>query len=431
MHFRLKLNKLLATFCLILAFSGCDKQAERKHTEHEDLSLASEYACPMGCEGTKTYDKPGNCPVCGMRLTQVEEGLIQAVSPSRQVLSRQRTVKLDSAVNSGSASVKGIIKLDENRNKTLSSKLAGRIEKLFVTYEYQEIRAGDPVMELYSPELNGIFAQHLELIRSRSDDRLIEDSRSKLRLLGVSDEQLKNVEKANAVPRTITIYSESSGFVMFDSKNSEMSAIQDEKGGGSGMQMQGGPGLGNAKAVSSARIRQGSYVNAGDALFTVNDLKTVWAVLSVPTAQIGHFREGDFLEVISELRPEQPVAGKVIRLERSFADTKQLFAQVRVSLPNPHGQIKLNSLVTANPPLLSDGPLSVPSSAVLRTGMETHVWVKTGETKAGTGIFQVRRVVAGPSISGRTSILSGLAPREEIALSAGLMTDQETFLKYP
>ena len=102
--------------------------------------------------------------------------------------------------------------------------------------------------------------------------------------------------------------------------------------------------------------------------------------------------------------------------------------RIRIVLPNARNLLKINSLVTAQFISSDIKNVQVPASAVYKTGLNAYVWVKTDTTRSGTGIFQLRKVLAGASHNGMTIIKSGFSSDEEIALHAGLMTDSETFL---
>ncbi|MBK6355013.1 MAG: hypothetical protein IPF46_16880 [Saprospiraceae bacterium] len=117
-------------------------------------------------------------------------------------------------------------------------------------------------------------------------------------------------------------------------------------------------------------------------------------------------------------------------IEQTFEEASQRFARVRIVLPNSNNLLKINSLVTAQFTISKSKSknMQVPSSAVYKTGLNAFVWVKTDTTQNGTGIFQLRKVIAGTSANGMITIQSGLTPNEEIAKEAGLMTDSETFL---
>jgi hypothetical protein len=115
-------------------------------------------------------------------------------------------------------------------------------------------------------------------------------------------------------------------------------------------------------------------------------------------------------------------------MEQAFEEDNQRFSRVRVVLPNENNLFKINSLVSTEITLSGEESSQVPSSAVYKTGLNAYVWVKTDTTESGTGIFQLRKVLAGASNNGMTIVKSGLSPDERIAMEAGLMADSETFL---
>ena len=119
-------------------------------------------------------------------------------------------------------------------------------------------------------------------------------------------------------------------------------------------------------------------------------------------------------------------------LEQTFEDNKQRFLRIRIDLANSKGELKINSLVTAEIPLAGNNTYSyqgqIPASAVYRTGLNSFVWLKIGTTKKGTGIFQLRKVTTGPVTSSMTTVISGLSANQEVAEHAGSLTDSETFL---
>jgi hypothetical protein len=143
---------------------------------------------------------------------------------------------------------------------------------------------------------------------------------------------------------------------------------------------------------------------------------------------LNQIHENQPVEIVSENNPSKTLKGKVSLIEQAFEEANQRFARVRIVLPNAKNSLKINSLVTAQFALSDSKNLQVPSSAVYKTGLTAYVWVKTDTTRNGTGIFQLRKVIAGASSSGMTTIKSGLSPDEEIAKEAGMMTDSETFL---
>lgn len=413
---------------LVSVFSSCNnKQSEQGHENH--VQDEGDYICPMRCEGEKTYPQPGNCPVCKMKLQLVEEELVQTVSPNKQVLSRQATVKLQTASEAQSIKAQGFIDYDRNRNQNVSARFGGRIEKLFVKYNLQFVNKGDKILELYSPELNTIQEQHLFLLKTETGKHLIEQSREKLKLLGITEQQISALENKGTFTQNIAVYSPASGYILFNSDEQTNTGSQaTQQTSMSSMSMNANTSDAKTSGSAGVQIREGMYVNKGETLFSVNDLQTVWAIISVPSQYHSSVQPNKQINIVSELFSAQILKGKILLTEKTFEDKQQRFVRVRVELPNPKAVLKLNSLVTAEFPLETKTGFQIPSSAVYRTGMNAFVWVKTGTTKNGTGIFELRKVVTGAVNNGTTTIVSGLAPDEEIALHAGALTDSETFL---
>lgn len=354
---------------------------------------------------------------------------IQIASPNRQVMSRQATVKLQSGNEVQSVKAQGYIDYNRNRNQNVSVRFGGRIEKLFVKYNLQFVSKGDKILELYSPELNTIQEQHLFLLKTETDQTLIQQSREKLKLLGITSQQISQLESKGIFAQSISVFSPASGYIIFDSKNqNNTGAAMAQQTSVNSMGMDANTSATPTSGSSGIQIREGMYVNKGETLFGVNDLQTVWAILSVPSAYHSTIQPNKTIQLVSELFPDKTLTGRIILTEQTFEEKQQRFIRVRVELPNPKAALKLNSLVTAAFPAAAKTGFQIPASAVYRTGMNAFVWVKTGTTKSGTGIFKLRKVTTGAMDNETISILNGIAPDEEIALQAGELTDSETFL---
>ena len=428
MNTRQKLNSQISIILFLLlvsVFSSCknenDKQGHENHVQVE-----GDYICPMRCEGEKTYPQPGNCPICNMTLQLVEEELIQIVSPNKQVLSRQATVKLQSGSDGKTLKAQGFIVPAQNQNLSVAVRFGGRIEKLYVTFSNQYVKKGSKIMDLYSPDLRTFQEEHLFLLKSNADDNLIVKSKEKLRLLGITNSQIDKLEKNGTVALTISIYSPVNGYVFFDGTTVQENTSSKSTSSMNTMNQQNTDG--SSYSESASQIREGIYVNEGQTLFSVNPLQEVWALVSVSNQYLNQISKNQTVEIISETNPSKALKGKVALIEQTFEETSQRFARVRIVLKNPSNFLKINSLVTAHFATNKSKNLQVPSTAVYKTGLNSYVWVKKDSTRNGIGIFQVRKVIAGSSNIGMTTIKSGLSPNEEIALQAGMMTDSETFL---
>lgn len=393
------------------------------------------YTCPMHPQIQRP--NPGQCPICNMDLvpmthkeSKVSNDIsIQIISPSKQVLSRQKAIKLNSNSELKSLNLEGYIDYDKSRNKSVSARIGGRIEKLFVKYNLQFVKKGAKILELYSPELNTFQEEHLFLLKTEKEEHLKDQSRERLKLLGLSNFQITQLERNGTFTQTIAVYSPTNGYISFND-NSMTSSIsvnnQQESMNNMGMKNQGSSN--NTFTAKSNQIREGSYINKGETLFSINDLKTVWVIVSVPGDVYSQIRKDKPVSVVSELYSDKKYGGKVGLLEQNFEEEDQRFIRIRIVLPNADKALKINSLAKIKIPLESDLNFQVPASSVYRTGLNSYVWVKTGETENGSGIFRLRKVITGKFFNGKTTIISGLDQNEEIAEHAGYLADSETFL---
>lgn len=429
MNTRTKLNSIRFIVLLILVsvFSSCKNEGnELAHDNH--IQEKDGYICPMRCEGEKTYPQPGNCPVCKMTLQLVEEELVQTISPNQQVLSRQGTVKLQLGNDGKTIKTQGFIVPAQNHNLSVAARFSGRIEELYVKFSNQYVKQGDKIMDIYSPELRTFQEEHLFLLNSNIENTLLQKSREKLRLFGITESQITQLEESGTVALIISIYSPANGYVFFNAQSFQANTTSKSASESNSMSMQQNSSNESSYASSISQIREGMYINEGQSLFSVNNLQEVWALLSISNQDLNQIQENQTVEIISENNPSKTLKGKVALIEQTFEEASQRFVRVRIVLPNPNNSLKINSLVTADIALSKSDDLQVPSTAVYKTGLNAYVWVKTDTTRNGTGIFQVRKIITGAGNNGKITIRSGLSPDEEIALQAGLMTDSETFI---
>jgi membrane fusion protein, copper/silver efflux system len=427
MNMKKRLNSVL--MLLLLCFLSC-KNADNKPQQSIDTKQqeVAVYTCPMHSE-VESFEQ-GKCPTCNMKLElKTEDVKDQVVSPNKQVLSRQATIKPLSRSKGQFIKANGYIDIDQNRNQNVSVRFGGRIEKLFVKYNYQFVKKGDLIMKLYSPELNTYQEEHLFLLKSKSEALLIEQSRQKLILLGITQNQIAMLEKSGAITQTINVYSPSTGFVLFNSNRmNNPVTVTSQQSSMNGMNMNGKSNNSKPIASSDSQLLEGKYVTIGQTLFYINDLQNVWAIVSIPSEYHSDVKNDKEVKITSELFPDKILSGKIALKEQTFEDNNQQFVRVRIDLPNAKNELKINSLITAEITLDVTEGLQIPVSAVYRTGLHAFVWVKTGTTKKGSGIFSLREVKIGTKSNTMITITGGLSADEEVAVQAGYLTDSETFL---
>ena len=388
-------NVLHSVWFLILA-TACVKQSAEDHTTHTD------------------HDS-----------TKVNETIRMISRPANQiVLSSQKTIKLSQNVSRQTVTASGYIAFDERRNNKVAVRTSGRIEKLYIKYNYQFVKKGERIAELYSPELNTYQEEYLFLLKS-GDDSLAVKSKQKLKLLGLTESQILQVEKSNTATHAITITSPIDGFIRFSIEPVFSGELKPSSSAGMGAMGDGSSSNAKVEGTSAVQIREGMYVNKGQTLFVVNDCRQVWAILSVDISSQVQLKKGVSVTLYSEVQADS-INAKIDLVEPVYQD-KQRFAQGRIYLDNPERILKINSLIKGKLSIQAQAH-TVPLSSVYDLGSRKIVWVKTGMTSDGIGLFEARVVFTGMTSDKMIEIVDGLKGDEEIALDAGYMLDSESIL---
>ena len=366
------------------------------------------YRNPMGLPDTSPVPKKD--PM-GMDYIPVYEGEDTAGSDSGIVISTEKVQKLGvrteiAALRELSRSVRasGRIEVDERRLHTVSPKFEGWIEKLHVNATGQPVGRGQPLAEVYSPELvsaqkeYAIAAQGRESLRDAGPEaqagmkQLAESGLSRLRNWDISDEQIARLREGGEVRRTLTLRSPASGIVM-------------EK-----------------KAVAGMRFMP------GEMLYQVADLSSVWVIADVFEQDIGLVRVGQQAKVRIGAYPDKAFEGTVTYVYPTLkAETRSV--PVRVELANPGGLLK--PAMFASLELSAAGGakvLAVPSSAVIDSGVRRIVLVQAGgDAKAGR--FEPREVKLGARSGDYVEVLEGVREGEPVVVAANFLIDAESNLK--
>lgn len=422
-------------FGLILIAFSCTEKPELPHQEHAaETPEGVVYTCPMHPEVIS--DKPGRCPKCNMFLEPKDVVLeMLTADPNRVVISSQATVQASRKTINKPIQVNGIIAFDERRSQAVAAYFPGRIEELFVKYNYTFVKKGQPVLALYSPELLTAQQEFLFVLNA-GDLALAEQARKRLRLLGLTETQLRNLEKTGKPQTSTTVFSPFQGYVLFNQEGSSPAPAmtQNPATGGGGMSSMGASGSNPSVKVTQITstenpLREGQYVAKGQTLFQVNDLEKVWAILTLPAGNASAIKTGDKVTLRSQLFPDQPISGKVDLMEPVVREG-QSQVSVRVYLDNPDLKLKPNSLVQATiTPENESSAVSVPSSAVWSLGQRHIVWVRKMAAGENAYAFEATEVQVGKQTGDFIEIISGLPDSAYLAKEAGFMTDSESFIR--
>lgn len=435
-------NLLIAfglVFFLLLFIASCnskpnDQDHNGKHPTGKDsitgMDKNSGITDHQQMEAVK--DKPKGKKKMKQGKDSADETFWNTLPANQTVISKQAAVPLGNSSQQFTINGNGYVTFDLRRNRKIPVRIGGRIERLYVKYNYQYVRKGEKIMELYSPELNTYVSEYLYIQRKSMDTLLMAKAKQKLLLLGLTRNQILKIDQSGEAPFTITIYSPFEGYVLFNPSASAggMGTQNTQSGMGNGMNNLAAsastdiPGT----TLSDNTIREGIYVSKDQTVFWINDFREVWGIVAFSHQNEKILKPG--LEVImkSELFPDQTFRSDISMVEPVYT-SGQKFTQVRIYLSNAKRKLKQNSLITATVSVNSQA-IMVPASSVYYLGNTAIVWVQKAVTKQGSNIFQARAVKTGNRNNQNIEVLKGLNRGEFIAKDAGYLADSETIIQY-
>ena len=412
---------------LILLFAACNR-------DHDAADHADVYTCPM--HPTVVSDKPGACPVCGMDLVKkakpgaevkITEDLSRLLKPPTQsVVSSIETINPSFKSLSVSVDALGIITYDTRNIFTISARVGGRIEKMFLKYEFQKVRKGQKIAEIYSPELVTAQRELLYLMQHDSTNSvLIEAARRKLDLLGVSGTGQSDLLKQRQPPSVFGVYSPYDGYVIFNER-APASSVNIQQPSSSTSQMNG---MGGSSTIASSTTtdkstdgelpREGSYVNAGQMLVKIVNTNALRVELDLPLARTGTINVGDKVDL--RFGNGRTTAATVDFVE-PFVNENQNLLKLRVYLDNAEG-LTIGGFVRGSIRIKSKESLWIPKTAVLDLGDSKIAFVKDRD------VLKPVHIKIGIQASDSIEVTNGLATSDDVALNAQYLVDSESFIK--
>jgi Cu(I)/Ag(I) efflux system membrane fusion protein len=391
---RLAPNCLLLTAYFLL--SSCSQNKKQVQ--------ADTYTCLM--HPTVLQDKPGTCPVCGMGLVlkgragdeaKITHELNYLLKPvNAAVISFIKTVTPTLKSMEIKTKADGIITYDTRALTAISSRFNGRIEKLFVKYNFQPIRKGQRILEIYSPDLLTAQRDLLYLLKSDKENaQLIDGATERLKLLGVSDDQINQLISLGKESNSFSVYSHAAGYVINSGEN--------------------------LKNQNELEVREGMYVAAGQVIFKVANPKNVWAEFDLFSKDVASVKVNDPVQIKIEETAEE--LHSKINFLQPFYKEAQSFTKVRVYLSNSNSKYRIGQLVSASFSKPSPESLWIPLSAHSDLGTRKIVFVKH------EGMFQPREISTGSQSGMWIEVLKGININDSLAYNAQFMIDSESFIK--
>ncbi|WP_194774444.1 efflux RND transporter periplasmic adaptor subunit [Pararhodonellum marinum] len=370
-----------------LVRGGGGKHPDREHTHIDEDGV--EYTCSMHPQIRQ--NEPGQCPLCGMALTPASQKktdsspYVLEMSPEAVALSNVMTTQVKSGETGSKVQLSGKIQPNEKRIKSLTANFSGRIDALFVSFTGEEVRKGQKLATLYSPELVNAQKELLETAKIKErQPSLYRAAKEKLRLWNISEEQIAAIEAKGEVRTQFDIYADVSG------------------------------------VVTGRNVAVGDFINRGSVLFEIIDLNQVWVVLDAYESDLSALKRGDSLTFQVAAYPGKEYKATITYIDPILNVGTRTVA-IRAEAPNPGLQLKPEMFVSATIQTRADQEkgLLIPKSAVLWTGPRAVVYVQVGDKNAPA--FEMREVILGNRVGDNYLLESGLRDGEEV-VSNGLFS---------
>lgn len=402
-----KSNHLSTTAFNVSNSFAADMQLKAGMADPKTGKKIKYWVAPMN--PTYIRNEPGKSPM-GMDLVPVYEEEGGEKEPSSTIRIDPVTVQ-NMGVRLGRVKRKALVKdirtvgsitYDETRIYMVTTKFNGWIEKLHVDFVGEKVTRGQPLFDIYSPEL--VTAQEelllaLQQYESLHDstypsvrdgaERLLKASRTRLRYWDLSDKQIRQIEETGTVRKTLTIYSPAAGVII------------------------------------KKHAFRGHYVKTGQHQYEIADLSHIWVDVDIYEYELPFIRQGMAAEMELSYIPGKRFAGEVLYVY-PFLTAKTRTARLRLSFANPDYQLKpdMYANIYLKSTIAKDS-LVIPQEAVIDSGVRKVVFVALGKGK-----FQPRDVVIGAEGNhNEFQVLEGLKENEEIVLSAQFMLDSESRLQ--
>jgi membrane fusion protein, copper/silver efflux system len=388
------MKRILTIVLLALVVASCAKKKNEIDgvTQDDSGRRVVAWIDPMYAQGPPHQYKskhPGVAPDCGMKLVPqyadaTGEGL--SISPQRQQMIGVKLATAELRDLSRTLRTTGRVTADERRVAQVRAKFEGFVDQLYVNFTGQQVRSGEPLLAIYSPDLLSTQNDLILATRNQTDlgKTLADAARARLRLWDMSAADIDRVVESEKPMRDVILRSPVSG------------------------------------AVTVKNAVAGGRVTPGDTLYEIADLSHIWVLADVYESELPFVRIGTSAQVVAGA---QTLSGRVTFVGPVVAPQTRT-ATVRIELENPRGLLKpdMYTEVVLDEPIGKS--VAVPDSAVMNTGARSIVFVARAD-----GTFEQRPVVTGAKTGGFYAIASGVQAGERVVVDANFLVDSESRLR--
>ena len=375
-----------------LFFSACKSKKEQTPANPDVY-----YTCSMDPQVKE--NKPGKCPVCKMEMTPVKKSSAGTIMDEIELSEQQvqlGNIRMDTIRNGSIGDqmvLTATLNFDQQKENAVSSRVMGRIEKLYYKNIGDYVSKGVKLFDLYSEELNNAKQEYLLALEKQKTldnsvidfSQLVQSAKNKLLLWGMSESQIMELSKNKKATPLTSFYSNISGY------------------------------------ITSLDIKEGDYVTEGGTIVLLADLSTLWAEAQVYSSQLSSIDKGG--QAIVQFPEGKEVKGKIEFINPEInPDTR--INLIRVSIPNPGNQLKPGMQAYVIIKNREHKSLSLPIDAVIRDNKGASVWVQIKGNK-----FKYKMVEIGSENNDRVEIKSGLKDGDVVVISGAYLLNSEYIFK--
>lgn len=393
MKLTVKNSVLLTTVALLLTVAAC-----KKSMPAEAMPDSVFYTCSMHPQIMEKH--PGTCPICKMDLVRIEVDPKKAANEVKLSEEQIRLANIETDTVrlqplGEEITLSATLKENQNGINSVTSRVAGRIERLFVRNVGESVRAGQAVFELYSEELASAQQDFLLALQSKkryadSDPnfaRIADAARNKLLLWGMTETQIGEVEKSGQPKNTITFYSKYAGI------------------------------------ATEVSVSEGDYVAEGSSLLRLADLRSLWAEAQLYVNDLPFLNQTNEALVEIPSFSERKLRGKVNFVNPALEASSKI-VMIRVEIANPGGEYQpgMQAWITLKGKVKN--AVAVPTNALIQGKDGATIWLKNA-----SGAFESRMVTMGKTNRDFTEITEGLQAGELVVVSGAYLLHSELVFK--
>jgi len=377
-------------------------EGEEDVTTNETVDVGEVYyTCPM--QPDIVSKDPGECPVCGMTLVKKEIKRESVVKLSSSVIQKMAVRTEDIEIRTLKRSIRTVGRIDYDETKVfyINTKIEGWAEKLYVDFTGQVVKKGQPLIDIYSPELVNTQEEYLLALKSKESlksskfpeisrgvNELLNSTRRRLKLWDITDEQIETLEKTKKAKKTMTIHSPVKGIVL--EKN----------------------------------VLEGGYVKSQIPIYKIADISNIWVYADIYEYELPWIKIGQTVKMTLSYYPGKTFTGRITYIY-PYLEKNTRTVKVRLEFSNPnwilkpdmYANVKIESEITK-------AGIAVPTEAIIRSGERNIVVVDLGE-----GRFEPRDIELGAEADGYYQVLSELQAGERVVTSSQFLIDSESKLK--